>query len=235
MDNIESPFTCEGCVHAIMNVDQTGCSLNLLEQLDGQKFENYYILDRTCLVKNKDPESVDVKLGYLFILKNFEDLNILEQNILSIKDKKPLWIGVSSNDPSKNYQLVKILDLAGCKYDIISNYEFLDDIYKLDQFMKNYKNGWTLVNVVGEPFDPQVKDKLQKFIFVDGKKAAIIRMTEDPDNIEINGICYFNFIFKYLSGNKPEINDEEKVYYTKSFSHKVHDKDPAMIVKWSDL
>ena len=60
MDNLESPFTCEGCVHAIMDTDQVGCSLNLLERLDAEKFESYYILDRTCLVKNNTAYTLDI-------------------------------------------------------------------------------------------------------------------------------------------------------------------------------
>lgn len=235
MDNVQSPFTCEGCVHAIVDTDQTGCKFNLLEALNAEKFDKYYILDRTCLFKNKNPEEVDVKLGYLFILEDFKDLPILEANVQSIKDKNPIWIGVSTNDPSKTYQVAKILDIAKCEYEIIGNYAELDPIYKLDQFMKHYKNGWTLVNIVGQDFDPNVKDKLQKFIIEQNKKTAIIKTTSSPDDIEINGICYFNFIFKYLNGNKPELNEEDGAYYAKSFAHKVYEKDQNMIATWSAL
>lgn len=235
MDKIESPLTCEGCIHAIVETEQSGCAFNLLGMLNAQKFDKFYVLDRTCLVKNKTPEDVDIKLGYLFILKDFKDLPLLESNILAIKDSNPLWIGVSTNDPTKNYQVAKILELAKCKYDIISNYGQIDDIYKLDQFIKVYKNGWTLVNIVGQDFDINAKDKLEWFILKDGRKAAIIKNSDNPDDIEINGICYFNFIYKYLNGSKPELNEEEKAYYTKSFAHKVYEKDPNMIVKWGDL
>lgn len=235
MDNIQSPFTCEGCVHAIMDTDQTGCKLNLLNALDGEKSDKYYILDRTCLFKNKTPEEVDVKLGYLFILEDFKNLPTLEANVLAIKDKNPIWIGVSTNDPSKTYQVAKILDLAKCEYDIVANYVELDTIYRLDQFMKNYKNGWTLVNIVGQNFDLEAKDKLDKFVIRDNKKAAVIKNTSDPDDIQINGICYYNFLFKYLNGNKPEVNDQDKAYYTKSFIHKVYEKDKNMIATWSAL
>lgn len=235
MDKIESPLTCEGCIHAIIEDEQSGCKFDLLETLDAQKVDKYYILNRTCLIKNKNPEDVDVKLGYLFILKDFKHLPILESNINTIKDKNPIWIGISTNDPSKNYQVVKILDTAGCKYDIISNYEEIDDIYRSDQFMKNYKNGWTLVNIVGEYFDSEAKNKLQRFILKDAKKAAIIKSDNNPDVVEINGICYYNFIFKYLNGNKPELNEEDQCYYAKSFAHKIYEKDSNMIATWSNL
>jgi hypothetical protein len=112
MDKTESPLTCEGCIHAIVETEQSGCAFNLLGMLNAQKFDKFYILDRTCLVKNKTPEDVDIKLGYLFILKDFKDLPVLESNILAIKDSNPLWIGVSTNDPTKNYQVIKILESA---------------------------------------------------------------------------------------------------------------------------
>ena len=142
MDKIESPLTCEGCIHAIVETEQSGCAFNLLGMLNAQKFDKFYVLDRTCLVKNKTPEDVDIKLGYLFILKDFKDLPLLESNILAIKDSNPLWIGVSTNDPTKNYQVAKILELAKCKYDIISNYGQIDDIYLQLTLNKkiNYQN-----------------------------------------------------------------------------------------------
>lgn len=227
---------CQGCKHAVLvDNSQEGCALNLLESLGAQKIDSYYQADKVCMFNNKDESEVDVKLGYIFILENFDDLNILKNNLSLISDKNPLWIGVSSNDPTKNTQIAELLDTVGCKYNIISNFAAVDNIYKLDQFMKNYKNGWTLVNVVGQEFDFNVRDKLVNFVLKNNKRAALIKNSLDPEDFSVNGICYFNFIYKYLNGSKAELNEEEGVYYTKSFSQKITEQSPEMIVAWSQL
>lgn len=229
-------ISCQDCKHIILSGDsQEGCQLNLLDNLEAQKTDKYYEFNRVCMFKNKDVDEVDVKLGYIFILDDFSKLDILQNNLTLIKDKAPMWIGVSSNDPTKNTQIAETLDTVGCKYNIISNFNEVDNIYKLDQFMKNYKNGWTLVNIVGQDFDPDVKNKLNQFVLKNGKKAALIKDTTDPDDFSVNGICYFNFIYKYLNGSKAELNEEENVYYTKSFPQKIAEQSPQMIVAWSEL
>lgn len=228
--------SCQGCKHAILsNNSQTGCSLDLLEKLNASKIDQYYQFDKVCMFKNKEVDEVDVKLGYIFILEDFNDLDNLKYNISLISDKNPIWIGVSSNDPTKNNQIAEILDAVGCKYNIISNFNHIDNVYKLDQFMKNYKNGWTLVNIIGQEFDPDVKNKLSDYVLTQKKRAALIKNNLDLEDFSVNGMCYFNFIYKYLNGSKAELNEEENVYYTKSFLQKVAEQSPQMIVTWSDL
>ena len=106
---------------------------------------------------------------------------------------------------ANNEKIINILDGLNIKYNIVCNYDKIADLYKLDQFIKNYKNGWTLVNVVGEYFNHNAKQ------------------------------VYFNFIYRYVNGSRPDFNEEEQVYYTKSLYEKISAKDPSMIKTWKEI
>lgn len=239
MNKIDSPMYCEGCKHALFNSEiQTGCKFNLIQNLKGEILSDdlFYTLGKVCLHKNKKQLDVDIKLGYIFILKDLSKLNILKTNIMSIIDKSPLWIGV--NIVTENItkfstirdELAQIIE-GVCKYNIIYNQEDYSDYYKLDQFMDYYMNGWTYVNEVGEFFREDAKYSLTQFVLEKGGKAAFIASEKE----QINDTCFYNFIYKCLNGNKTEFDDETKKFYYKNFYDKVSEKDEKMILEWSNL
>jgi hypothetical protein len=233
----KSPAQCNSCFHVVLDDDniQSGCSLHLLEKLNAYRAtdnDSYYSLEKICLFKNKDKESVDVKIGYIFILNDTSLENELYKNIEKIKDDNPRWVAVILDTTDLNGAIKNNLDKLGCKYNIVTNFKEVDSIYKIDQCIEFLQNGWTVVNIVGEEL-LQPREKLSKFIF-DGNRAALIKKSKDPDDIQINGIVFYNYIFKMLKGNLPELT-EDGFYITKSFAHKVHEKSPDMIISMEDI
>jgi hypothetical protein len=201
-------LSCEGCRYEI----DTGCSLGLIEKLGTAEDQNGDIsLTKICMYKNKDIDEIDIKMGYVFILNDLKYFDTLRSNIELIKDKNPIWIGISHN------------------------YDELSDLYRLDQFKKNYKNGWTLVNVVGEYFNPNAKSQVEKYIFKDFKSAGIIKDNKDPKDLSINNICFFNLIYKFLKGNDPEVDEVKEVVYYKSVFDKILEQNPEMFKTWEEI
>jgi len=227
---MNSIFSCENCKSAVLDGDvQVGCKLNLSNSLKILGMSNgYYELGRVCLSKNSVPE---IGLGYIFILKDEKDIDELFNSIESIRNKNPLWIGISSAIPNSINDLInKVKSLVSCHFNIIENYELVDDFSRLDQFIKNYKNGWTLVNVVGESFNPDAKEILHKYIVEDLKVAGLIK----DEGETVNNCCFFNLIYKYLKGSAPIIENEEDIIL-KTFFEKVEEAQPSMIKNWKDL
>lgn len=239
MNELDLPTNCEGCKYAIFDEEkQIGCKYNLLEVLNGkiQQDDLYYKLSGVCLSKNKTPESIDIKLGYLFILHDVSKIDILEHNINKILNKKPVWIGISivAESLSKFYSLRDRLAAkvhGFCKYNILANDIDYSDYYKIDQFYDNYLNGWTYVNEVGEFFREDAKESLTNFIINKGGKAALI----SSDVEQINDTCFYNLIYKCLKGNKLDFDENNKKFYQKNFYDKVHDMDSKMILEWKNL
>jgi hypothetical protein len=239
MSKIDSPMHCEGCKHILTNSDkQIGCRVVDLKALNAELLEDdlFYTLSKVCLYKNKSVKEVDIKLGYVFILKDLSKLDTLKSNILSIIDKYPLWVGVSivMEDINKfaviRDELAQIIE-GVCKYNIVVNQEDYSDYYKLDQFMDYYLNGWTYINEAGEFFREDAKYMLTNFILDKGGKAAFISSEKE----QINDTCFYNFIYKCLNGNKTEFDENTKKFYYKNFYDKVYEKDQKMILEWSNL
>jgi len=227
---MNSIFSCQSCKHAILENDsQKDCNLNLLETLPVVgELNGYYELGRVCLSKSEIP---DVNLGYIFVLKDDSLVDLMFENIEKIKDKNPLWIGINSDFIGKSEIILnRLQSIISCKFNIISNYDPISDFDRLDQFMKNYKNGWTLVNVVGEEFNPDSKDVLQKYIIDNAGIAGLIKNNEN-----INGWCFFNMIYKYLKGSIPEIEKDTEIITTDTFLEKIEKQQKSMIKNWGDI
>ena len=62
----------------------------------------------------------------------------------------------------------------------------------LHKIIKNIKTGWTLVNIVGQPFIKNAKEILEKKINDNLERFALIIPEEDT----VNSICFFNIFFK---------------------------------------
>jgi hypothetical protein len=169
-----------------------------------------------------------MKIGYLFILNNADHINSLKQSLIKVKDSNPIWIGVINEIPDYHQEIIYFLNNFNCPFNVVCNLDKVPDIFKLDQF-KTYKNGWTVVRIAGENIVDNI-DLLDKYIS-DGNKAAIIK----HDNDSINGMCFFNFIYKFLKGSKYEVNEDTKEVISKTFEEKVLEKDPNMITTWDKI
>jgi hypothetical protein len=224
-------WSCEGCFHALFNdVEQVGCKHDLHHKLGYKKLEDeiYYSLNRICLQKNK--KDADIKFGYLFILESRHLLPVLIEKIGEAKETNPCWIGVSTlfNDTLKDIKETIGPDI---KNNIIINTENYSDYYKLDQFIKDYQNGWTYVHKIGEPYRRNARQTVESFIL---EKAGRVAMIADEEEA-INDICFYNYIYRALKGNKPEIDPAEGIAKYKSLYHKIEELSPEMIKRWADL
>jgi len=227
-----SIFSCENCPNAIIQNDkQIGCAINLadslgIEESDGKFFE----LSRVCLSKNDKP---DVKLGYIFILKHKSEYENLLSNLLAIKSKNPIWIGISNRVEELSNNIIDFINtnIPNVKFNIIISYDDITDDECIDKFAKSLGNGWTYVNIVGQYFNPLAKDLLQKFIIQDFQIACLIR---DSDANSLNNTCFFNFIYKYLKGSQPKVLEDDTIEL-KTFFEKVQEQRESMIFDWSKL
>ena len=169
-----------------------------------------------------------MRIGYILILKNPDNFSSLKNHLSAIKDSNPIWVGVINDFVEYHEEIIDILKTFACEFNVIYNLEKTPDIQKLDQFSK-YKNGWTVVRVAGEDVVDNT-DLLDKYI-LDGNKIGLIKHNDES----INGMCFFNFIFKFLKGNKYELNEETKEVIFKTFEEKVIEKDPNMITTWEKI
>lgn len=133
------------------------------------------------------------KIGYVFILNNFSSIEQLKLNISTAISCNPMWIGIIHNDKEIHKDIITFMESYHIPFNIIYNIENIPDILKLDQFMSNYKNGWTIVNVVGEQFSTDKYDTINK-IPADIAPIALVR----DESESINNMCFFNIIYKHL-------------------------------------
>jgi hypothetical protein len=182
-------------------------------------------------------EIPDIRLGYIFILKDEKDLSSLKDNLVAINDKNPLWIGVSNLSVERNEYIADLIRTTNpdIKYNIVSNFEDIDDLYKLDQFLKEYKNGWTLVNIAGQPFKTDAREILTEYINNKREVFCLILNNKEEEVPQVNNLCYFNFIYVALKGNMPDYIKEDDSFITKSFFDKVNESQPSMIRTWEEL
>ena len=237
-------LSCNECKFASRSENiQTGCNLNKLEKFielnaaSIQPEDNSYSLSRICMFKRSEDwngdilEETQIKMGYIFIIKDKDSIQTFKDNIELIKDKNPLWIGVLHSFNSLNNEICNILDTLQCKYNIVCQYTQDHDINKIDQFLPHMKAGWTLVNVVGEEFLVDAKNRLNYFINEQLGMAGIIKNEGDS----LNGFCFFNIFFKFHKGSKIEYDQNENLYIYKSFEYKVKEKDENMVKLWGDI
>jgi hypothetical protein len=226
-------FSCENCCHAVINDNrQTGCKLNKLAKIPHSMNEDkkFFDLKKVCQYKDRDPNNIKAKIGYIFILDNPDNIEQLKQNIEQIKNSSPLWIGVNIDFPDLAADINDYLIGLNIPYNIISNYEKIaGDIYRLDQFMNNYKNGWTIVNIVGQTFDINMPTVLNNYLN-DLNSLAIAKYGCGS----LNGFTFFNMVFKYLKGSYPSILEDDTIMQ-KDFIEKTTEVSPEMIKDWKDI
>jgi len=231
-------FSCENCKHAdIADGIQTGCSLHKLQSfIDQEKASlnpesNFYDLNRVCLSKNSDEVALKTKIGYVFILNEVSKLETLKENIHLCLENNPVWIGVVHNLPEANDNIIEYFKDVPCLHNIICNYDLIDDIYKPDQLLKKYKNGWTIVNVVGEEFNKDLCLTLENYISNNEQPVGLIK----DEGESVNNFCFFNIIYKFLKGSKPDINEETDEVTFATYEEKIMAMSPDMIKTWKEI
>ena len=150
------------------------------------------------------------------------------QNIL---DKNPIWIGIIHNLVNLADDIIDKFSYISLPINIICNHNEITDADSLDLFMKNYKNGWTIVNVVGEDFDTNLINTLDFYLNTKTKPIALIKSGEDS----VNEMCFYNFIYKFLKGSKLEVNSETQEIIDKSYEEKVAESSIDMIKTWKEI
>lgn len=230
-------FTCKDCVHVTKENDiQTGCNLNKLQSfIDQEKASinpatNFYDLNRVCMSKN-NVDQRNTKVGYLFILKNKDKLPELINNISLCLKNNPIWIGVVHDFPELKDEIVDNVKHVPCLHNIICNFSTVDNLYIPDQLINKYKNGWTIINVVGEKFDETLYNTLDEYIISNKKPVALIKNLDNS----MNGMVFFNIIYKFLKGSKPDIDEETQDVTFRTYEHKIIEMSPDMIKTWEDL
>lgn len=235
--------SCKDC--KFVKVDESGqfgCEQNKLEKFISQNAatkgdDGWYNLNRLCMFKRfidwdgSIEEETEIKMGYIFILNRESNFDELLNNINQIKDKKPLWIGVicTSHQPRKD--IIELLGSIGCKYNIITDYIEKQNWFYIDPFVKHIKNGWTLVNIVGEEFISDAKEKIHQAINEDLKVVGLVTPKEDS----LNGICFFNIFFKFHNGSLPAFDEESDSYIIESFENKMRRKNAEFVKEWGEL
>lgn len=230
-------FTCEDCQYRTVDEGkQIGCQLGLADKIGFKDGDTNYVLDNICVSKNKSEEERRVRLGYIFIIPNLCDNSIakLAYNVSLIKSKNPLWIGVSVNNGADVSAIKNILEGIDTTYNIIENYDEIYDKHKIDQFIKYLKHGWTYVNIIGEYFNHNAKEVLDKAIFNDCKRFVIVKNSEDDNVYDINNTCFYNMIYRYLKGSLP-IDEEQPRALWPTFENKVESQNPEFVLRWKDI
>jgi hypothetical protein len=172
---------------------------------------------------------VEMKSNYIFVLKDISHLQLLKDRVLEAQNKNAIWIGINHDFPEVHDQLIEFCSSLTVSYNIICNYLVPLDIDRLDNFIKNYPSGWTFVNIAGEniAYNENVVDS---YANKNNKPLALVKEGES-----INNMCYFNFLYVFLRGSKPEINEETEEVSFKTYEEKVYDQSASMIKTWEEL
>jgi hypothetical protein len=170
------------------------------------------------------------KIGYIFILKDINQLETLKNNISKILHHDPNWIGICHNLVESTDDIIDEMRYLQCKYNIVMNYNQIPDLYILDQFINNIKNGWTIVNIVGEEFNEDLYLKINK---VNNANIPIALIKNESESI--NEMAYFNYIYKFLKGSKVEIDEETDIVRNMTYEEKIKEKSPDMIKTWEQI
>ena len=230
--------SCSNCKHAVLdNGVQTACAVNKLNQLIESKFTEFntesghYDLFKVCLSRNKEISDVKTPVGYIFILNDVSDIDILKSSIDKALEKNPMWIGIVHDLVDLASDVIIKFASTPCPINIICNHSPVHDIISLDMFMKNYKNGWTIVNVIGEEFDIGLIDNLNLYLENTKSAIALIKLNDDS----VNGMCFYNFLYKYLKGSLLEVNPTTQEVIDKTYEQKVLDASPNMLITWKEI
>ena len=170
------------------------------------------------------------KIGYVFILNDSNLISELKENVSAVISRNPMWIGITNNDKEVNQDIIDFMQNFNVPFDIMYNLEDIPDILKLDQHISHYKNGWTLVNIVGEDFSIDKYDYVEA-VFNSIAPVALVR----DESESINNMCFFNMIYKFLHGSKCKLEEETEELVCELFEERVAASQPTMIKTWKDI
>jgi hypothetical protein len=170
------------------------------------------------------------KIGYVFILNDPNLISELKENVSTVISRNPMWIGITNNDEEANQDIIDFMQAFNVPFDIMYNLEDIPDVLKLDQYMSHYKNGWTLVNIVGEDFSIDKYDYVEA-IFNSIAPVALVR----DESESINNMCFFNIVYKFLHGSKCKMEEETEELVCELFEERVAATQPTMIKTWKDI
>lgn len=228
--SLEENFNCENCkfIEVIDGVQQ-GCAINKLDRFKkyaqaNLNINNVYNFTKSCIYKRYNDwngnleEETKLFMNYIFVLRDFSNLNTLKQRVEQIKKYNPEWIGIIHNNKEHHFEIIDMMNSIGnYKFNIILETEEIIDFYKIDRFAKNIPKGWTVINVVEDVFNPDVYDLIDKAIN-EKLKSPIVVM---DDKKSINNLCFFNYVYKKLQGSLPILDKEKDVIIYLSFPEKV--------------
>ena len=236
--------SCKECKFALLddNHVQYGCSLNKSNILRcNHDTAGYYDLQRLCIFKRAKDWDGDIeaetapRVGYLFILKNKDDMSKLRENLTKVKNA--IWLGVSHFYPELQKELIELShQVTGHnKVNVICNFSELNknEYYQIDNFDKNFVNGWTIVNIVGEDFNPETLLSKLKTYINDQLNVAGVFLNKDSNSL--NNMCFFNIYYKYYKGSRPVINpNTDKICYD-NFIQKILSDRKQLVKHWEEL
>jgi hypothetical protein len=236
---------CKECKFAIMGAEgQSDCSLGKLNFLKSpvQPIDfSYFNLSRICIFKRSEKWDGDIqketapKVGYIFILKDRDKLNELKENILKVKNC--IWVGVYHPFEDLQKEIIEFTakSLDHSRINIVCNFSGVDgnDLYKLDKFEKNYINGWTIVNIVGEEFDVEkLSNTLDSFVNNKMGRASIIY---NKDSNSINELCFFNIYYKFYKGSHSSLDTVLDKVIHQTVIEKALQENSQLVKDWSDI
>lgn len=238
--------SCSGCKFALIDDKkiqyQYGCSLNKSNALKNDHITlGYYDLKRFCIFKRPKDWEGDIELetapriGYLFILKDKDQINQLKENLTKVKNA--IWLGISHFCPELQKEIIQLAhEITGHnKVNIICNFSEVNrnEYYQIDNFDKNLISGWTLVNIVGEDFDPDKLINKLKVYINDELKVAGLFLHKDAKSL--NGMCFFNIYYKYYKGSRPAINPNTDQVCYDNFIEKISSDKQHLVKYWEEL
>lgn len=142
----------------------------------------------------------DININYIFILHSEFDIEKLYYNISLVQKQNPKWIGVVVNSDFPESRLVDVsyqLNKYGISFDVSKSLIAQTDEELVDTFYYNIpKNGWTVINIVGEYLNLTAKTIIEKYISNDRISLLYIH----NDSKSINNVCFSNFIYDNLGG-----------------------------------
>ena len=236
--------TCEGCKFiTVENGTQTGCAINKLDRF--KKLANatlnslnIYEFSRVCIYKRNNEWEGDIQaetatpMSYIFILKDFEKLNILAESLKKVKVLNPVWIGIIHTCTANHKEVIEEMNAVGNRiFNVIMQLNETADFDKIDAFYKNIPQGWTLINIVGEELRINALNEISEAINENLKTVAVVKNT----NESINGLCFNNFFYRALHGSFPIIDEPNQTMYYKNIIEKVQEAFPDGVYTWEDL
>lgn len=222
-------FTCKDCDYCIVNDSrQVGCSKFQLGECVAE--DDFIELEYPCRDKTIKGEIIDLaKLGYIYIIDNntTEVKDRIINHIRTIKD--PLYIYISLLGTNNAQEYKDVLDGEDVKYILDIRHEETNNYYQIDELSKKFKLGWSYININGEDLMIDAKEFLTDLVYDNENMVMICDKDGSLNNSIIN-----NFVYKFIKGSKPDLDDNGIIIDHKTFIDKITSMAPHLIRYWED-